>query len=72
MYSSKLLSQRNSDAATVIVGLFVIAIWLAAAVGWIWNIVKIFAAAGDPITAWFIIRVVGVFAAPVGAVVGYL
>ena len=45
---------------------------LAAAGGWVANIVKIFATAGDPITAWFIIRVVGVFAAPVGAVLGYL
>lgn len=50
----------------------IILLWLAAAFGWIANIVKIFGSAAEPITALFIIRCVGVFAAPVGAVLGYL
>ena len=40
--------------------------------GWIANIVKIFAIMNEPITGMFILRIVGVFAAPVGAVLGYL
>lgn len=40
--------------------------------GWIANIVKIFASVNDDITGMFILRIVGVFAAPVGAVLGYL
>ena len=40
--------------------------------GWIANIVKIFAILNEPITGMFILRIVGVFAAPVGAVLGYL
>lgn len=51
---------------------FLILLWLAAAGGWIANIVKIFGTADDPITAFFIIRCVGVFAAPLGAVLGFL
>lgn len=40
--------------------------------GWIANIVKIFAIMNEPITGMLILRIVGVFAAPVGAVLGYL
>lgn len=40
--------------------------------GWIANIVKMFAIMNDGITGMFILRIVGVFAAPVGAVLGYL
>jgi hypothetical protein len=47
-------------------------VWLAAIGGWIANIVKIFAAAGDAITGWFIFRCIGVVVAPLGAILGYL
>lgn len=47
-------------------------LWLAAIGGWIANIVKIFGSAGEPLTAWLVLRVVGIFAAPIGAVLGYL
>ena len=41
------------------------------AVGWVMNIVKM-AATGDPLTGLFVVRAVGVFIAPLGAVMGYL
>lgn len=53
------------------VGLFIL-FWLLAIGGWIANIVKIFGAAADPVTAFFVLRCVGVFLAPVGAVLGFL
>ena len=40
--------------------------------GWIANIVKMFAILNEPMTGMFILRIVGIFAAPVGAVLGYL
>ena len=40
--------------------------------GWIANIVKLIGGVSDPLTAFFIARAVGVFFAPLGAVLGYL
>lgn len=40
--------------------------------GWIANIVKLVEAASDPITAFFIARIVGIFFAPLGVILGYL
>ena len=60
---------NNAGAFAVVV---LVILWLAAIGGWIANIVKIFGTAADPLTAWFVIRCVGVFVAPVGAVLGYL
>jgi hypothetical protein len=54
-----------------IAGLIFIAIWLAAIVGWVMNIVTIFHTATDPVTGIFIFRCVGVVVAPVGAILGY-
>lgn len=66
------MNTSTSDIVGWAVVSFFFAFWLAAVVGWIANIVKIFWAAGDPITGWFIARCVGVFLAPVGAVLGRL
>ena len=40
--------------------------------GWIWNIVKIVQSGFDVITGMFIARCIGVFVAPLGAVLGFL
>ena len=63
---------KASDAGAVALIAFPIILWLAAIGGWVANIVKIFGTADDPITAFFIIRCIGVFAAPLGAVLGFL
>lgn len=49
-----------------------IGIALACGIGWVINIVKIVGMLHEPITAFFVARVVGVFAAPLGAVLGYM
>lgn len=49
-----------------------IAAFVAAAAGWVMNIMAIFQTVGDPLTAMFILRCVGVFIAPLGAIVGWL
>ena len=41
------------------------------AIGWIWNVVKIVQSDFAVITGMFIARCIGVFVAPLGAVLGY-
>lgn len=40
--------------------------------GWIANIVKIVSTLGDVLTGLFIARCIGVFVAPLGAILGYI
>lgn len=49
-----------------------LAIGLLGAVGWVWNIVKIIGTGFDVFTGMLIARCIGVFIAPLGAVLGYL
>lgn len=51
--------------------LFAIAVILMLVGGYIANVVKIFASFNDPITAGLLIRGVGVFVPPLGAIAGY-
>ena len=46
-------------------------ITLACLYGWGANLVKLIAGIDDPITALFLMRIVGVFAAPLGVILGY-
>ena len=41
------------------------------AFGWVWNIVKM-VGMEMPLTGMFILRVIGIFLAPLGGVLGYL
>ena len=50
----------------------IIAIWLAAIVGWVLNIVTIAHSSMDVITGMLILRIVGIFVGPLGAVLGYV
>lgn len=52
--------------------LFVVLLWLAAAIGWVINIVKLIGSINDPVTVMHILRSVGIIFAPLGAVLGYL
>ncbi len=44
---------------------------IASAFGWVVNIVKLIALLDGGVTAWMIARAIGVFAAPLGAILGY-
>lgn len=69
---------KNSQRGFTVVEFFcfvMIPVWLALAWGWVWNIVKIVQSMPDGlagITGMFVARVVGVFIAPLGAILGYL
>ncbi len=49
-----------------------VALFLLGFVGWGMNIVKAFYMLDGPITAMFVARAVGVFVAPIGAILGWL
>ena len=51
--------------------LVLVAIVFAGIAGWVMNIFDIVAAVSDPITAMFILSCVGIFVAPLGAILGY-
>lgn len=44
---------------------------LAMGYGWVVNIVKLIGLLDGGVTAWMIARAIGVFAAPLGAILGY-
>lgn len=52
--------------------LLILAIGILSAGGWVANIVKLVGSDFDPITGLLIARVVGIFLAPLGAVLGYV
>lgn len=39
--------------------------------GWIANMVKVFLTVNDPATGKFILRMIGIFIAPIGIILGY-
>lgn len=49
-----------------------IAFFLACAIGWITNIVMVFNHDGSILDGEFILRVAGIFVAPIGVILGYL
>ena len=52
----------------VIVGLFL----LVCGVGWVWNIVRLVGMDFDHITGVLVVRAIGIFVPPLGAVMGYI
>ena len=62
------LSERTTITALEwgFIGLFLFAIG-----GWVANIVKVLAGLSEPLTGLFALRLVGIVAAPLGAILGY-
>lgn len=53
-------------------GLIGILLIVGAGVGWIWNIVKLVQILDLSVTGMLVARAIGVFVAPLGAILGYL
>ena len=53
-----------------------LALWfvilLAGAIGWIMNIIAIFRDGVTPVTGEVVLRIVGIFMIPLGAILGYI
>lgn len=56
----------------LIVPLTVIALWLAAIAGWVMNIVQVIKMADGGFTTLFVLKIVGIFAAPLGSILGWI
>jgi prepilin-type N-terminal cleavage/methylation domain-containing protein len=54
------------------VELLVVVLFVAGAGGWIANIVKLVGMSFDQITGMLVVRAIGIFVAPLGAVMGFL
>lgn len=52
--------------------LIIASIWILGLIGWVMNIVKIVGTFGDLLTGMFVARCIGVFIAPIGAVLGWM
>lgn len=62
----------NSQRGFTIIELSITLLALIGGAGWVWNIVKIVQSGFDVITGMFIARCIGVFVAPLGAVLGFM
>lgn len=63
------MNDNNMSFGTAVV---VLALFVLGAIGWVMNIVDIARSDVPPITAMFILRIVGIFIMPLGGVLGYL
>ena len=54
------------------VELLITLVVLIGSVGWVWNIVRLVGYIGDPLSVEAAIRIVGIFVAPLGAVLGFI
>ena len=50
----------------------VLALVLLSIGGWVANVVKLFGMALDPLTGLAVLRIVGIFLVPLGAILGFL
>lgn len=62
---------KNQRGFTLVEVTFLL-LWIVGICGWVANIVKIVESIDGGITAMFVIRIVGIFAAPLGAVLGFI
>lgn len=53
-------------------GVSIFAMLVAAAVGWVMNIVKLVSLLDGGVTGWMVGRIVGIFVAPLGSILGFL
>jgi hypothetical protein len=51
--------------------LMIIALWVIGFIGWVLNIFAILRVMNDPLTTLLVLRIVGIFAAPLGAILGF-
>ena len=65
-------SQRGFTLIEASIVLFIIPLAAAGMWGWVWNIIKIVGSDFGSITGLLVMRVIGVFLAPLGAVLGFL
>ena len=53
-------------------GWFIIILWFAMVIGWVMNIVQLIQTADNGVTGMYILKIVGIFAAPLGGLLGWI
>ena len=66
------MKMSSSEQGAIGAALIWLAILCAAAYGWVMNIVQLYHSSFSEITGQLILRVIGIFVAPLGSVMGYL
>lgn len=62
---------KRRESADLMTMAFLVVVFLAVFGGWVANVVKLAGADFSVITGMLVLRVIGIFAAPLGAVLGY-
>lgn len=65
------MKKQRGFTLTEVSGVSLILLFVLAAGGWVANIVKLVGMLGGEVNTWFIARAVGIFAAPLGAILGF-
>lgn len=60
-------SSMETSSVVFVVGLMIVGFG-----GWVANIVKLSSMAAEPLTTMFIMRIIGIFVAPIGSILGFL
>mgnify|MGYP006948435063 CR=1 FL=1 len=60
--------QRGFSLGELLVAL----IYIFGIIGWIMNIVQVVRTMNDPLTGYFVLKCVGILAAPLGAILGWI
>mgnify|MGYP003341023507 CR=1 FL=1 len=66
------MSMSSKEQGAIIAAFVWLAIVVAATYGWVMNIVQLYHSSFSEITGQLILRVIGIFVAPLGSVMGYL
>lgn len=65
-------NQKGFTLVELVIALAWFVIVVGGMIGWVLNIIKLVAMIDGGITAMFVLRIVGIFAAPLGAILGFL
>ena len=66
------IKKQSGFTASELLSVFFGIILILGMIGWIMNIITIFSTMANPISGVFIIRIVGIIVAPIGAIMGWL
>ena len=65
-------SKFSGVAVTLSAGILMVTVLGASFYGWLMNIIKVVELADQVITGMFILRLIGILLAPLGAILGYI
>jgi hypothetical protein len=64
--------RAKTQVGAGIASLVIIGLWLAAVAGWVMNIITIAHSSFTPLEGLLVLRIVGIFVAPLGAILGWI